>query len=172
MPQTLLPTWSRGGVGIIEGTGLDELHADSMWATWTCWLMPLMSITSPQKHLDRRSLVAWVACIPNPTSRISTLSRRGASGIRRSRPPCDWRERPARLPRNRPAPGRSWPRCRTCSRRARARIEAAAPLPLISAERIARSNRDRADVDVAIIDKPVFLAGFDIAAAGEGGHSP
>jgi hypothetical protein len=89
MPQTLLPTWARGGVGIIEGTGLDELHADSMWATWTCWLMPLMSITSPQKHLDRRSLVAWVACIPNPTSRISTLSRRGASGIRRSRPRCD-----------------------------------------------------------------------------------
>src|SRR5580692_12887530 len=52
MPQTLLPTRSRGGVGIIEGTGLDELHAASMWATWTCWLMPLMSITAPQKHLD------------------------------------------------------------------------------------------------------------------------
>jgi hypothetical protein len=31
--------------------------------------------------------------------------------------------------------------------------------------RDARSNRDRADVDVAIIDQPVFLAGFDIAAA-------
>jgi integrase len=33
MAQTLLPTRSRGGVGIIKGTGLDELHAASMWAT-------------------------------------------------------------------------------------------------------------------------------------------
>jgi hypothetical protein len=41
-----------GSVGIIEGAGLDELHAASMWAIWTCWLMPLMSITAPQKHLD------------------------------------------------------------------------------------------------------------------------
>ena len=37
------------------GIGLDELHAASMWATWTCWLVPLMSITAPQKHL-----ASWV----------------------------------------------------------------------------------------------------------------
>jgi hypothetical protein len=36
-----------------EVAGLDEFHAASMCATWTCWLVPLMSITAPQKHLDQ-----------------------------------------------------------------------------------------------------------------------
>jgi hypothetical protein len=43
---------TRGRVGISEAVGLDELHAASMWATWTCRLMPLVSITAPQKQLD------------------------------------------------------------------------------------------------------------------------
>jgi hypothetical protein len=39
-----------------------------MCATW-CWLMPLMSITAPQKHLDR-PLASWVGSL-HPESHIA-----------------------------------------------------------------------------------------------------
>jgi hypothetical protein len=52
-----------------------------------------------------------------------------------------------------------------------ARIEATAPLPLISAERIARAEPDRTNVYVAIEDQPALLSGIRIAAAGEGGNA-
>jgi hypothetical protein len=51
-----------------------------------------------------------------------------------------------------------------------ARIEAAAPFPRLSVVRVARALRDRADVHIAIIDEPAFLADVRIEAAGEGGH--
>jgi hypothetical protein len=56
--------------------------------------------------------------------------------------------------------------------RMRARIEATAPLPLIGVVWIAGADRDRAGVDIAVIDVPAFLADFRISAAGEFGHTP
>jgi hypothetical protein len=35
---------------------------------------------------------------------------------------------------------------------------------------VADAFRDRADVNVAVIDQPAFLASVVVAAAGEGGH--
>ena len=48
-------------------------------------------------------------------------------------------------------------------------IEAAAPLPWISGERVARAEPDRTNVYVAREDQPALLSGMGIAAAGEGG---
>ncbi len=53
--------------------------------------------------------------------------------------------------------------------RSRARIEAAAPLPLRGGVGIADAPRDGADMNVTEIDMPAVLA-FGITAAGEGGH--
>ena len=36
--------------------------------------------------------------------------------------------------------------------------------------RVAGADRDRADADVAKVDLPAFVAGFEIAAAGKDGH--
>ena len=52
-----------------------------------------------------------------------------------------------------------------------ARIEAASPAPRIFIVPDAGAVRDRADMDVAVIDVPAVLA-FGIAAASEGGHTP
>jgi hypothetical protein len=54
----------------------------------------------------------------------------------------------------------------------RAGIEAARPSPRIFIMRNAGSDRDRADLLVAVIDVPAFLAGVGRSAAGEGGHAP
>ena len=51
------------------------------------------------------------------------------------------------------------------------RIEAATPLALIGAERVARAEPDGANLYIAVVDQPVFLTGIRIAAAGEGGLS-
>jgi len=45
------------------------------------------------------------------------------------------------------------------------------PLPRILIVRIARADRDRAGVDIAVVDVPAFLAGVSRSATGEGGHS-
>lgn len=55
--------------------------------------------------------------------------------------------------------------------RTRARIEAAAPFPLLGIVRVADALNDRADVDIAIVDVPAFLAGIGRSAAGEFGHA-
>jgi hypothetical protein len=51
-----------------------------------------------------------------------------------------------------------------------ARIEAAAPLPRVLIMRVAGADRDRADVQVTVVDVPAFVD-FRIAAAGESGHA-
>src|SRR5713226_6892841 len=56
--------------------------------------------------------------------------------------------------------------------RLRSRIETATPLPRILIMGIAGADRDRAGVDIAVVDVPAFLAGFGRSAAGEGGHTP
>ena len=53
-----------------------------------------------------------------------------------------------------------------------ARVEAARPAPRIFADGNADPLGDRAGLDVAIIDVPAFVGGFEISAAGEGGHAP
>jgi hypothetical protein len=50
-------------------------------------------------------------------------------------------------------------------------IEAAGPLPVWTAGRIADALGDGADPQVAAVDQPSLLAGIRIAAAGEGGHA-
>jgi hypothetical protein len=55
--------------------------------------------------------------------------------------------------------------------RLRSRIEAAAPAPRRLVMRYTGSNRDRADLDVAVIDKPAFFASVVVAAAGENRHA-
>jgi hypothetical protein len=62
------------------------------------------------------------------------------------------------------------PRPRLSRRTVTARIEAAAPLPLISSCGIAGADSDAADMHIAIEDAPALLAGVGIAAAGQGGH--
>jgi hypothetical protein len=52
-----------------------------------------------------------------------------------------------------------------------ARIETAAPFPLLDVDRAARSASDRADMGVTVVDVPAVRA-LGIAAAGEGGHDP
>ena len=54
--------------------------------------------------------------------------------------------------------------------RMRARIEAAPLFPRIGIVRVAGADRDRADPDVAKVDLPAFVAGFEIAAAGKDEH--
>jgi hypothetical protein len=143
-----------------------------MWATWTCWLMPLMSITAPQKHLDW-PLASCVGSL-HPKSHIAyfhAVQARvlpifvevGLCAIGEKDPP-GFLEIGARLVEGGGRAGRAVPRLGV-------RIEAAAPLPLISAERIARAEPDRTNVYVAIVDQPALLSGIGIAAAGEGGHS-
>jgi hypothetical protein len=51
-------------------------------------------------------------------------------------------------------------------------MEAAAPAPLIDTDRNARADSDRADLNIAIEDRPAFGAGVFRSAAGEGGHGP
>jgi hypothetical protein len=53
----------------------------------------------------------------------------------------------------------------------RQRIEAAVPSPLIFVDRDARTDRDRPDAGVAVIDVPAILI-VGGAAAGEFGHGP
>jgi hypothetical protein len=52
-----------------------------------------------------------------------------------------------------------------------ARVEATNPAPRILMVRSAGADRDRADVDVTVIDVPAIFA-FGIAAAGKLGHGP
>src|ERR1700733_11690709 len=62
----------------------------------------------------------------------------------------------------------------SCARRpspAHARVETAAPFPLVDVDRTAGAPRDRADAGVAIKDAPAVLAFGVAAAGGEGGHS-
>jgi hypothetical protein len=54
--------------------------------------------------------------------------------------------------------------------RMRARIEAAPLFPRIGVVRVAGADHDRADADVAEVDLPAFVAGFEIAAAGKDGR--
>jgi hypothetical protein len=56
--------------------------------------------------------------------------------------------------------------------RLRSRIESAAPAPWGMVVRDTGSSRDRADMDVAVIDQPAFFAAVVVAAAGKGGHAP
>ena len=49
-------------------------------------------------------------------------------------------------------------------------IEVARPLPPGTAGRIASALRDRADLDVAVINAPGLLRGIGVAAAGELRH--
>jgi hypothetical protein len=51
-------------------------------------------------------------------------------------------------------------------------IEAARPAPRIFFDWNADPVSDRADADIAVIDVPAFVLGFEIAAAGEGEHAP
>src|ERR1700736_6068246 len=51
-------------------------------------------------------------------------------------------------------------------------IETARPSPWVFVMRNAGADRDRADVDIAIVDMPAFLAGIRRSAAGERGHAP
>jgi hypothetical protein len=44
------------------GIEFDERHAASMWPTWTSWLIPLMSIAAPHKHLDH-PLASWMGSL-------------------------------------------------------------------------------------------------------------
>jgi hypothetical protein len=53
--------------------------------------------------------------------------------------------------------------------RVRSRIEAAVPAPRVLVVRDAGSDRDGADMDVAVIDQPALFASVVVAAAGEGG---
>jgi hypothetical protein len=53
----------------------------------------------------------------------------------------------------------------------RARIEAAAPSPLIDVDRDTGADPDRADLHVTIENLPAFGVGVSRAAAGEGGHT-
>ena len=46
--------------------------------------------------------------------------------------------------------------------RMRARIEAAPPFPRNGVVRVAGADRDRADADVAKVDLPAFVAGFEM----------
>ena len=50
-------------------------------------------------------------------------------------------------------------------------IKAAAPLPLISVEWIARVEPDRPNVHVSVVDQSALLSGLGIVAAGEGGYA-
>jgi len=52
-----------------------------------------------------------------------------------------------------------------------ARIEATQPFPWIDVDGAARAAGDRADMDIAVIDVPAFLAVFWRSAAGECGHA-
>jgi hypothetical protein len=52
----------------------------------------------------------------------------------------------------------------------RARIKAAGPAPRIFVMWNPGSERNRADVNIAVIDVPAVVA-FGIATAGEGGHA-
>src|SRR5258708_33208606 len=52
----------------------------------------------------------------------------------------------------------------------RARIEAEPPCPGMGVVRVAGADHDRADADVAEVDLPAFVAGFEIAAAGKDGR--
>src|SRR6266849_8148174 len=54
----------------------------------------------------------------------------------------------------------------------RAWIKAAAPLPRILIMGAARADRDRSDVDIAVVNLPAFLAGIGRSAAGKLGHVP
>jgi hypothetical protein len=76
------------------------------------------------------------------------------------------------LPRTQRASGRG--QCRTVGLLSRmaARLEAAGPAPRVFSNGNANPLADRADTDVAVIDVPAFVRGFEIAAAGEGGHGP
>jgi hypothetical protein len=51
------------------------------------------------------------------------------------------------------------------------RIETAVPLPRIGVMRVADAPRDRASVDIAVVDVPAFLAGFSRSTAGELRHT-
>jgi hypothetical protein len=51
-------------------------------------------------------------------------------------------------------------------------IETARPAPRIFVMRNSDALGDRAGLHVTIVDVPAFLAGFQIAAAGEFGHAP
>jgi hypothetical protein len=71
-----------------------------------------------------------------------------------NQPQFDSTETPARRTRNRRGPRRRWRPCRSVARP------------------VAGPDRDRAGVDIAVVDVPAFLAGVSRSAAAEFGHAP
>jgi hypothetical protein len=92
------------------------------------------------------------------------LLKIGVCAVRQEYSPC-FLERAARL-----VEGRG--RADGALARMAAWVEAASPAPWIFLERNADPLGDRAGVDIAIVDVPAFVLGFEVSAAGEGGHGP
>jgi hypothetical protein len=147
-----------------------------MWAISTCWFMPLMSITAPQKHLN------WplASCVGNlhPESRIAYFHAVQARCFRYSSKSASVRL--ARKTRRASSKSiRAFSRLVEGGGRAgraflwiAARIEAAAPAPRVGVGRIARAHGDRADAHVAVIDQPGRLRGVGVCGGVSGSACP
>ena len=127
------------------------------WYSMTCRAAVAVTISAPQKQRARPS-ADWVG-----SAAFDTWS---------SRPQCSRGGSPATRPRSRRAPAQSSQRC--CRDApgddARARIEAAAPAPLIDVGWHAGADPDRPDLHIAIENLPAFAVAVFRSAAGEGGH--
>jgi hypothetical protein len=112
------------------------------------------------------------AASPRPTRRTSSRSNLAD----RARPENLLRsgstETPARRTQNRRGPLEGGGGAVLLLARVRSRIETASPLPRIFIMGIAGADRDRAGVDIAVIDVPAFLGGVSRSATGEIGHGP
>src|SRR6266853_2186954 len=89
-----------------------------------------------------------------------------------NQPQFDSTETPARRTRNRRGTRRRWRPCRSVARPAPIPDRNRNATPTDPHHEVAGPDRDRAGVDIAVVDVPAFLAGVSRSAAAEFGHAP
>ena len=102
-------------------------------------------------------------------SAVQSLPHRA---IPESRPQFASIKTPSMPLRSRYGPGRTFRRCRSCTRGGHCRDRIRNSIPRVSVKRVADASCDRADAHVTVIDVPAFFAGIGRSAAGESGHAP
>src|SRR5450755_814521 len=108
----------------------------------------------------------------NQTGDISPQSKLPDRATPENRPRYGWTETPSMRLRNPRGLRRRCQPCRWSIHQAGCRDRSRTAIPRARCHAGCRCARDRAGVNIAVVDVPAFLAGFSRSTAGELGHAP